>query len=272
MVELSSGLETGVVATGLVAMLGMAVWLLFRCETNGEKSLFSKMMSPSEDEIEKRTSVPLFLPSFKGSSSKSLITTHDYGLEVLNQRMSSIPFSQQKEPSMEPHVASTIEIQEGETTGQAEDFRPPFGQFGNIAVGMSSGKKSLGGILVVDDDPAIRKLNRSILEHSGYDVLEAEDGQEALQVLSSGEAPMAVDLIITDINMPKVDGFEAIASFQKEYPSIPVIVLTGIADREVVTSFLRQGVTDYLVKPIDVRILVASVTDAIKQSQLSCAL
>jgi CheY-like chemotaxis protein len=124
---------------------------------------------------------------------------------------------------------------------------------------------------VVDDEPANRKLLRLILEDAGYDILEAEDGQEALQVLSSGQTPMAVDLIISDLQMPKVDGFEAIASFQKEYPSIPVIVLTGIGDPEVEASFMRQGVSDYLLKPVDVKTLIASVTDAIAQRQLSCA-
>jgi two-component system chemotaxis response regulator CheY len=82
---------------------------------------------------------------------------------------------------------------------------------------------------------------------------------------------MVVDLIITDLNMPKVDGFEAIAYFQKEYPSIPVIVLTGIGDPEVEASFMRQGVSDYLAKPVDVRTLMASVANAIAQEQFSWA-
>ena len=51
MMDMNSGLETEIVATGVVAMLGMAVWLFFRRETNGEKSLFSKMMAPNDDEI-----------------------------------------------------------------------------------------------------------------------------------------------------------------------------------------------------------------------------
>ncbi|MDH5563081.1 MAG: response regulator [Nitrospirota bacterium] len=172
---------------------------------------------------------------------------------------------------MKPQAASNLEIQEGEAINQVEVLGLPSRRLMNQSVGMVSRKKSLGGILVVDDESANRKLLRLILEDAGYDILEAEDGQEAINVLSSGETSIAVDLIITDLNMPKVDGFEAIASFQKEYPSIPVIVLTGIGDREVEISLRRQGVSDYLLKPVDVRALIASVTDAIAQRQLSCA-
>jgi two-component system chemotaxis response regulator CheY len=185
--------------------------------------------------------------------------------------MSNSSFVREKEVPMKSHSASTIELQEGETTGQVEAFGQSSGRVWNKSAEMISGQKSLGGILVVDDDPAIRRLIRFILENVGYDVLEAEDGQEAINVLNSGETPMVVDLIITDLNMPQVDGFEAIASFQKEYSSIPVIVLTGIGDPEVETSFMRQGVSDYLLKPIDVKALMASVTDAIAQRQFSGA-
>lgn len=169
-----------------------------------------------------------------------------------------------KETTVKLQSASTLNIQEGETTGQVESLWPPSVMIGNQSAGMFFGKKSLGGILVVDNDRAIRKLIRLILEDAGYEILEAEGGQEALKLLSSGQTPMAVDLIISDLNMPNVDGFEAIASIQKKYPSIPVIVLTGIDDREVETSFMRQGVSDYLVKPVDVRALMASVAYAIK--------
>jgi two-component system chemotaxis response regulator CheY len=168
---------------------------------------------------------------------------------------------------MKPQSVLTVEIDEGVPTDQGDAFGSPADRFGNQVTGLLSRKKSLGGILVVDDDPAIRMLIRLILENSGYDAMEAEDGQEALELLSRGTTPMTIDLIITDLNMPKVDGFEAIASFQKEYPRIPVIVLTGIADPEVETSFRRQGVTDYLVKPVDARALMASVSDARKPRQ-----
>ena len=176
-----------------------------------------------------------------------------------------------QETPMNLQAGSTVQILEGETTGHVEEFGPPSVLPGNQSAEIFSGKKSLGGILVVDDDRALRKLIRLILEDAGYDILEAEDGQAAINMLNSRETPMVVDLIISDLNMPKVDGFAAIASFQKEYPRIPVIILTGIADQEVEISIMRQGVTDYLEKPVDARALIASVANAITERHLSCA-
>ena len=271
MMELNTGLETGIVATGLVCMLGMAVWLFFRSDSIVEKSLYLEMMSPHDDEIDKHLSVPLLLPSLSEGSSKDLITAPDQGFEVLNQKMRVIPFDQQKEAPMESPCASSIELQDRENTGQIEPFRPSSERLWQKSAGMFSGRRSSGGILVVEDDPHVRKLTRLILEDSGYDVLEAKDGEEAINLLSSGENPMVVDTIITDLNMPNIDGFEAIAYFQKEFPSIPIIVLTGIDDLEVARSFMRQGVSNYLVKPVGVKQLTTSVAEAIAQRQLSWA-
>ena len=136
---------------------------------------------------------------------------------------------------------------------------------------MFSGQRSLGGILVVDDDPAIRKLLVLILEKSGYDVLVAEDGEDAINLVRSGENPMVVDTIITDLSMPHIDGTDAIAYFQKEFPNIPLIILTGNADWHMAISFMRGGVSDYLVKPVDVEQVKASVARAIAQRQFSWA-
>ena len=137
------------------------------------------------------------------------------------------------------------------------------------SAGTFSGQKTLGGVLVVDDDPNIRKLIRLILENDRYDVIEAEDGQDAIDLLRSGEPPMGVDAIIPDLNIPKINGFEVIAYCKKEYPKIPLIVLTGISDVQLANSLMRQGVTDYLVKPVDEKQLTASVASAIAQRQLS---
>ena len=169
-----------------------------------------------------------------------------------------------------PH-ASTMDLPESKDRDQQDPVGSSSGQNWEKSAGMFSGQKTLGGILVVDDDPEVRKLIRIILENSNYEVIEAQDGQEAINMLGSGENPMVVDTIITDLRMPKVDGHEAIASFQKEYPSIPVIVLTGISDLEVALSFMRRGISNYLVKPIDVKKLVAAVARAIGQRQLSWA-
>lgn len=125
-----------------------------------------------------------------------------------------------------------------------------------------------GRILVVDDEPDIRKVVRMTLEKAGYQVLEAEDGEKAIEIINTGENRIMLDVMICDIRMPKVNGVEAIAYFRKEWPRVPLIVLTGFPDTEMATSFLRQGVVDYLVKPVEGEKLRASVAKAMEQRSI----
>lgn len=60
-----------------------------------------------------------------------------------------------------------------------------------------------------------------------------------------------VDVILCDIRMPKVNGMEAITFFQRQYPSVPIVVITGFPDTEMAVNLLKQGVMDYVPKPID---------------------
>jgi len=131
--------------------------------------------------------------------------------------------------------------------------------------GMFSGQTYLGGVLVVDDEKDIRKVIRMTLEKLRYYVVEAEDGQQAITLLNEGEHPMVIDVIITDIRMPKINGVEAMEYFQREYPSIPLIVLTGFPDLDLAMQLMKQGVTDYLVKPVDREKLTTAVVDALEQ-------
>ena len=135
----------------------------------------------------------------------------------------------------------------------------------DLFFGAQSGE---GRILVMDDEPDIRKIVRMTLEKAGYQVLEAEDGEKAIQVLNTGENRMMLDVVICDIRMPKINGVEAITYFQKEYPRVPLIVLTGFPDTEMATSFLRSGVVDYLVKPVEGEKLKAAVVKAMEQREI----
>lgn len=126
-----------------------------------------------------------------------------------------------------------------------------------------------GRVLVTDDEPDVRKLVRMVLTKAGYDVLEAEDGGKAIEVLNTGENRLMLDVIICDIRMPKINGMEAIAYFRKEYPRVPVIVLTGFPDTDMATSLLRQGVADYLVKPVEAETLRTAVARAMEMRELS---
>ncbi|MDR4494219.1 MAG: response regulator [Nitrospirales bacterium] len=87
---------------------------------------------------------------------------------------------------------------------------------------MFGGPNTLGRALVVDDEPDVRKVVRMTLEKSGYDVVEAEDGEQAVQEIKSGENPLLLDVILTDIRMPKLGGLDAIQYFQKEFPHVPL--------------------------------------------------
>jgi len=117
----------------------------------------------------------------------------------------------------------------------------------------------LGRVLVVDDDPAVRKSVRLILSKAGYDVVEAEDGEKAIEVLRSGDNPLMIDTIICDIYMPKMNGMEAIAYFRSQFPSVPVIAWTGQADMQWADSLFKLGVVHFLVKPVEPEKLTAVV-------------
>lgn len=124
---------------------------------------------------------------------------------------------------------------------------------------------SLGVVLVVDDEESVRKISRITLTKAGYEVIEAENGEKAIEALNAGENPLTVDVILCDIRMPKVNGIEAIHYFQTQYPSVQIIVQTGFPDLNLATSLLKQGIADYLVKPVEREKLLEAVAKAVEQ-------
>ena len=136
------------------------------------------------------------------------------------------------------------------------------------SAGMFSGRESEGLVLVVDDEPDVRKVVRLTLEKAGYDVLEAEDGAKAIEEIKQGENSLLLNLIITDIRMPNMNGIDVINYYRKEWPSVPLIVLTGFPDLDMATSMLQHGVVDYLVKPVEAEKLRASVAKALEQRKV----
>ena len=122
-----------------------------------------------------------------------------------------------------------------------------------------------GRVLVVDDDPDIRTTVRLVLTKADYDVIEAEDGEQGVAAIRSGDNPMMVDTIICDIHMPKVNGMEAIAYFRNQFPSVPVIVLTGEPDIAGASTLFKQGIVEYLTKPVSPEKLTACVNKAVKE-------
>ena len=117
----------------------------------------------------------------------------------------------------------------------------------------------LGRVLVVDDEPYLRECLRLILTRAGYEVIEAEDGEKGVAAITkSDKNVLLVDVIICDLHMPKMNGMEAIAYFRSQFPSVPVIVLTGEPDLQNAKKLkMEQGVMDYLVKPVQMEQLLA---------------
>ncbi len=142
---------------------------------------------------------------------------------------------------------------------------------GERSAGMFSGKPCNGRVLIMDDEADIRKVVRLTLEKAGYEVMEADDGEQGIQEIQRDENPILMDAIICDIRMPKINGVEAIQYFQTQYPRVPLIVMTGHPDVEMATSFHNQGVVDYLVKPVEREKLLATVAKAVDSKDHSFA-
>lgn len=120
-------------------------------------------------------------------------------------------------------------------------------------------------VLVVDDEADVRKSVRLILSKAGYDVIEAEDGEAGVSTVKSGDNPFALNAIICDLNMPKMSGMEAIPYFRTQFPSCPVIVLSGAGTVENTAILFKQGVVDFLSKPIDQAQLLGAVKKAVHE-------
>jgi two-component system CAI-1 autoinducer sensor kinase/phosphatase CqsS len=105
-------------------------------------------------------------------------------------------------------------------------------------------------IMVVDDNESLRRFTAMLLEKQGFDVVQKEDGQQALDALDTDE----IDLILMDIEMPIMDGVEAsrrIRSADKEYSSVPIIAHTGDSSPVTLEKMESSGMSDFIVKPAD---------------------
>lgn len=111
--------------------------------------------------------------------------------------------------------------------------------------------------LTVDDSKTMREMVAFTLQGAGYDVIEAEDGQHALSVLNGA----AVDVIVTDLNMPNMNGIELIKSLRANptYKYTPILMLTTEADDSKKTEGKSAGATGWIVKPFNPEKLVKVV-------------
>lgn len=110
-------------------------------------------------------------------------------------------------------------------------------------------------ILVVDDEPRMRKLVRDFLVKSDYEVVEAGDGEEACNIFFSDSG---ISLIILDVMMPKMDGW-AVCREIREYSRVPIVMLTAKSDERDELLGFELGVDEYISKPFSPKILCARV-------------
>jgi DNA-binding NtrC family response regulator len=122
-------------------------------------------------------------------------------------------------------------------------------------------------VLVLDDEADVRTAIRLQLKDTRFEILEAENVQQAIGLL--GDNAISVDVIICDVRMPGISGVEAVATFQREYPTTPVIVLTGFPDVALSVDFMKKkDVVDYLIKPVEKAKLIAAVEQAAQGRKL----
>ncbi|MCF8720969.1 response regulator [Nitrospina gracilis] len=124
-----------------------------------------------------------------------------------------------------------------------------------------------GKLMVVDDDKDIRDSLKMFLEPEGYHILEASNGQEAIDQLKSEDNMVNVGAILCDIRMPRVNGLECISFFRREAPGIPIIVITGFPETDMAVDLLKKGCKDYLTKPVEKSKLLSVVNKVVAQGK-----
>ncbi len=120
-------------------------------------------------------------------------------------------------------------------------------------------------VLIVDDEPNLRKILAAQLSRDGYDVLLAEDGEEGLATLREHH----IDLVITDLRMPKVDGMTLLREALREDPDRPVVMITAHGTVDTAVEALKTGAFDYLTKPFDKDEVRQIVAKALRTRQLA---
>ncbi|WP_038055653.1 response regulator transcription factor [Thermus amyloliquefaciens] len=117
-------------------------------------------------------------------------------------------------------------------------------------------------VLLVDDDPALLEVLGAYLRGAGFEVLEAKDGEKALELF-----PRA-DLVILDLMLPRLDGFKVLEEVRRERPELPILMLTARGEEEERVKGLELGADDYVVKPFSPKEVVARVKALLRRAGL----
>ena len=120
-------------------------------------------------------------------------------------------------------------------------------------------------ILVVDDESRMRKLVSDFLHHEGYAVVEAEDGEKAVDIFFEDSS---IELIILDVMMPKMDGWQVCREIRR-HSTVPIIMLTAKSDEKDELQGFELGVDEYVSKPFSPKILMARVEAILRRTGVS---
>lgn len=124
-------------------------------------------------------------------------------------------------------------------------------------------------LLIVDDEPDLRWVLRGLFEDEGFDVQEAEDGEQALkQLRAADEEGRLPDVVLSDMRMPKVSGLELLREIHRQYHDVPVVLLSAVEDLATAVDAMKEGAFDYQAKPFDQERLKLSVQRAAEQHAL----
>lgn len=117
-------------------------------------------------------------------------------------------------------------------------------------------------ILVVDDELLIRDILYDFFQQQGWDISIAEDGKKAIEILRKKK----VDLLLTDLKMPDVDGMALTGMVKDNYPELPVIIMTGYPSVDSAVEALRYKVEDYIIKPFNINKLYKLIKSKVEDS------
>ena len=120
-------------------------------------------------------------------------------------------------------------------------------------------------VLVVDDEVNIRKVLSTLLKRAGYSVVTAADGSEALEAL----AAEAISVVVSDVKMPRTDGMELLRRVRKEWPDVPVILITAFGTVDLAVEAIKAGAFDFVTKPFDRTELRQVIDKAARQFRLN---
>ncbi len=119
-------------------------------------------------------------------------------------------------------------------------------------------------ILVIDDEPAIRKALKEILEYESFEVTDVEDGPTALKLVDKEN----FDLIFCDIKMPRMDGLEVLSKMKEKGIETPIVIMTGHGTVDTAVEALKKGAYDFIQKPLDLNRILVTVRNGTNQGAL----